>query len=79
MNELENFADQMVFTEEEYEAIEGMLLEEQYQMYKNMCEVLKLKEEGELNFQRLRISELPVVVQDAFLQHARKYLEEYGI
>lgn len=40
INQLENFADQMVFTEEEYELIEGLLLENQYSLYREMTELL---------------------------------------
>ena len=45
----------MMFTEEQYEAIEDMLLEKQYQMYKSMLDVLVFAEESDSQLHRLRV------------------------
>lgn len=64
----------MMFTEDQYEAIEGMLLEEQYRMYKSMSQVLEFAEDSDEQLHRLRVHELPKIVQDAFAEKAREYL-----
>lgn len=44
INEIENFGDQMLFTEEEFEILEDMLLESQYTRYKSMSELIEFSD-----------------------------------
>ena len=79
VNDIENFADQMMFTEDQYETIEDMLLEKQFHIYNSMLEVLVFAEESDEQLHRMRVHELPEIVQQAFGDQARQYLEVNGV
>lgn len=70
----------MVFTEEEYELLESMLLESQYNRYRSMSQLLEFADNIEnKKLHNTPIENLPEAVKQAFIIRAREYLEENGI
>lgn len=62
----------MVFTEEEYEQLETLLLDNQYNTYNSMSQLLEFAEDiGNKRLHNTPIDSLPTVVKQSFIFRAR--------